>query len=123
MPEPSLLGLDQSRIVVTCKSVRTLAFRGASSTTLSVMYGGIWAGIVCFVVDAMAESWTDTSDGRVMVNDLMVEVVEVSAAVGWVCHLRREGWGECVDDGKGLNTIVALSPRAGVLDLVLRDSG
>ena len=28
-----------------------------------------------------------------------------------------------MDDGKGLVDIVALSPRAGVLDLVLRDSG
>ena len=86
-------------------------------------YGSIWAGIACFAVDTMAELWTDTYDGRVMVNDSMVEVVEVSAAGGWVCRLRREGWGKYVDDRKGLDAIVALSPRAGVLDLVLRDSG
>ena len=54
-------------------------------------YGSIWAGIACFAVDTMAELWTDTYDGRVMVNDSMVEVVEVSAAGGWVCRLRREG--------------------------------
>ena len=124
--EPSLLCLDQSRNVATWESVRTLALRGDSSTTLLVTYGGIWAGIACFAVNAMADSWsscTDTYDGRMMVDDSMMEVVEVSAAGGWVCHLRQEGWGKCVDDGKGLVDIVALSPRAGVLDLVLRDSG